>query len=484
MSSSLTQIEHPARPRRNWLVLILGTGLVVAVGVIAGLQYVAPDKRVLAVAAAMVMFAIAWRIDIVSGIGLLLLALPYPRSNIYGSTNIALVLLLIVIWLLRVGSQSAARPHPTPLDLPIVGLIVAYIISFYNIEKLAHLQFALANFVLLLASLGTFYLIVSNVRTESDLQRLHKFQAITIALACLLGVFELAFPGHSLIPGWIDFREKIAEGIDVHNLRVGGPFFDFEQMADFCAVSTLFVMFLFVRSRSTRSRFIYGGLLILVTFMQFATVTRGGIIALVLGMVFLAWVLRRRITFVQLLVAAASLAAVLAAMDFLVANFTTSGDLFKRLMDPQTLRFKNGLPEGRAGTWTQAFGRMMEHPIIGHGPYYSLERGLTFWYWPHNVYLYIGNLVGLFGLSFFLWILWRLWRISRPATTDLREGSYAAVYLVFGHVQLLVFMIDQLKIDYLRSPIYQFQVWVMFAFLVAAAQLAHAKPAVAPSTQQ
>ena len=481
MSGVLTRRERPAGPRRDWLVGILSALLLVAVGVVAGVQYVAPDKRALAVAAALAVFGIAWRIDIISGIGLLLLVLPYPRTNIYGSTNVAFILLLLIIWLLRVNSGGAARPRRTSLDLPILGLVAAYVISFYNIEKAAYLLPALANTMLLLACLGMFYLLVSNVRTTRDLERLHRFQAVTVALACLLGIFELAFPGRALVPGWIDFRLNVAEGIDVHNLRIGGPFFDFEQMADFCAVNILFVMFLVARARTPRTRVLYTLLLILLAFTQFATVTRGAIIALGIGLVYLAWVLRTRINFVQITVATGLTAGILVALNFLVANFTTSGNLFARLFNPQTIRLQNGLPEGRAGTWIQGYGRMMEHPIIGHGPYYSLQRGLTFWYWPHNVYLYIGNLVGIVGLSFFLWILWRLWRLSRPLDTDLGTSGYATAYLVFGHVQLLVFAIDQLKIDYLRSPIYQFQVWVMFAFLVAASQLARAEVSATPA---
>jgi O-Antigen ligase len=477
MSGVLTRRERPAGPRRDWLVGILSALLLVAVGVVAGMQYVAPDKRTLAVAAALAVFGIAWRIDMVSGIGLLLLCLPYPRTNVYGSTNIAFVLLLLIIWLLRVNAGGAARPRRTPLDAPILALLAAYIISFYNIEKASHLPFALANVMLLLASFGMFYLMVSNVQTTRDLERLHRFQAITVTLACLLGVFELAFPGRALVPGWIDFKLNVAEGIDVHNLRIGGPFFDFEQMADFCAVNMLFVMFLITRARTPRTRTLYTLLLILLAFTQFATITRGAIISLAIGLVYLAWVLRARINFVQLTIATGLTAAILAGLNFVVAHFTTSGDLFARLADPGTLRLKNGLPEGRAGTWIQAYGRMMEHPIIGHGPYYSLERGLTFWYWPHNVYLYIGNLIGIVGLSCFLWLLWRLWRMSRPLSTDLARSGYATTYLVFGHVQLLVFAIDQLKIDYLRSPIYQFQVWVMFAFLVSAYQLARLETA-------
>jgi len=63
---------------------------------------------VIAVLAAAVMFGITWRIDLVSGIGVLVLALPYPRGTVFGSTNLALVLLLVVIWLLR---RRCARPR-------------------------------------------------------------------------------------------------------------------------------------------------------------------------------------------------------------------------------------------------------------------------------------------------------------------------------------------------------------------------------------
>ena len=43
---------------------------------------------------------------------------------------------------------------------------------------------------------------------------------------------------------------------------------------------------------------------------------------------------------------------------------------------------------------------------------------------------------------------------------------------MIANAQLFVFLIDQTKIEYLRNPIYQFQVWVMFAYMVAAARIA------------
>jgi O-antigen ligase len=175
-------------------------------------------------------------------------------------------------------------------------------------------------------------------------------------------------------------------------------------------------------------------------------------------------------------------AAAFLVMNYFVASFTHAGDLIERLSDPNSWRFENGMPVARAEIWQSAFERMMRHPIIGHGPVYDTAKGIDFWFWPHNGYLYIGNMVGFVGLGCYLWLLFRMWHLSRPATLDLKDPNYARAYLSIAHVQLVVFIVDQVKIDFLRNPIYPYQVWLLFAFVVAAHRLARpATPAPLPA---
>jgi len=169
-------------------------------------------------------------------------------------------------------------------------------------------------------------------------------------------------------------------------------------------------------------------------------------------------------------------------MNYYVANFTNSGDLIARLSNPDSWQFRNGMPAARASIWESALERMMIHPWIGHGPVYNTDKGIDFWYWPHNGYLYIGNLVGIVGLTCYLWLLFQLWRTSRPISLDLHDGNYARAYLLIAHVQLVVFAVDQLKIDFLRNPTYPFQVWLLFAYIVSAHRLSQRSGTVpAPS---
>ncbi len=462
----------------DWVSRGFGVILLVGAGVVLGMNYLAPDKRMIAVMVATLIFGITWRIDMVSGIGILVLALPYPRGTVSGGTNVVIVLLLLLIWLLRISTRQVPPAQRTPVDVPIIALLISFIISFYNIETAANLARALETFVQILAGFAMIYLVVNNLRRPEQLERVHMFQAVSITMVCLLGIFELYSPNGVFIPGWITFQHAYSEGINIHNVRIGGPFFDFELLSEYCAINLLLLFLLAVRARSVARRTIFVSLLVLTFFIMFATVTRGGIMALAVGMLYLMWVLRKRLNLIRVTAAVALAVGAFLAMNYYVANFTHSGDLVARLVDPQSWEFERGMPVSRASIWQSAFERMMIHPIIGHGPFYDTAKGLDFWFWPHNGYLYLGNLVGFVGLTCYLWLLFGLWKISRTSAPDLRDRNYARAYLAIAHVQLVVFMVDQMKIDLLRNSIYPFQVWLLFAYIISAHRLSQVPPAL------
>src|SRR5258706_3706996 len=103
-------------------------------------------------------------------------------------------------------------------------------------------------------------------------------------------------------------------------------------------------------------------------------------------------------------------------MNFVVAHYTNSGNMFERLGHTKVVH--GIVPEAREGAWTNAWKRALVHPILGQGPYYDELPGYEFW-WPHNVYLFIANLFGFPGLGFFLLILSGLFVMLRPQVDDL-----------------------------------------------------------------
>lgn len=481
MSTTPQRVRSFARPGRDWFGVLLATGAVIAIGWLVGAQIMDPNKRVLAVLAAVVVFGLAWRASMIMGLGVLLLALPFPRSTVFGSTSVAFILILLVIWLLRLSQRMAATPQRTPLDVPIVGLVIAYIVSFYNLRNNTELYAALANTQLFAACLLLFYLIVNNARRTEDLKRFHLFQVASLVTVLLLSLWELRHPGQVFIPGWLDFSviegPIESQGLELHQTRIGGPFFDFELMCEYCALSFLLLIFLIAQARSAIRKTFLTLMLLVTGFLMFATVTRGGFVALGLGLAYLGWLVRKRMNFVPLTILLVAGVVFFFATNYYVSHFTGSGDLLGRL---EGTKFVGWMPESRARTWPLAWERMMMHPIIGHGPVYTYQIGTTFYFWPHDLYLFVANLVGLVGLSFFLGMLAILWIITRPPTDRLDDPSYAKGFLIVAHVQIATFIVDEIKIEYLRNPIYQFQIWVMFASIVAAYLITRRERAAAP----
>lgn len=458
----------PTTPKR-WREDPIGraiTLLMTAVfGVLLGIQYWTPNKRVIPVVAALVVFGVAWRLSMVAAVNLLVLLLPYPKGTVFGSTNLALIMLVFVIWLLRLSLKMSPPARSSPMNIPILGLLLWYILSFYNVRSDLALGFALQNFGLFAACIVMYYLIINNIRTQKDLEQLHLAQMVTALGVFLVASWELHNPGKVLIPGLLDFGSTAGNDFNTHNVRVGGSFRDYELLSEYCGVMLLLTFFQFFRARSQTRRVLFGLFGLFNLYTMFTTVTRGIIIALMGALPYLFYVIRRRLNLVKLMTAVAVILVASFGMNSLVAKYTNSGDMFERL---GTTKVVHGIvPEAREAPWTNAWKRALVHPILGQGPYYGEMPGYELW-WPHDVYLYIANLVGFPGLGFFIMILAGLFVILRPRVDDMNHESYADAYLILARTQLIVFMLNELKIDYLRNPIYQFQVWQLFGTWTAA----------------
>src|SRR5580765_841248 len=360
MSRSHVDAGAPRRDTRDWLSRAIGVIAVIGIGVLIGLEYVTPDKRVLAVLAAALVFGVAWRLDTVTAIGVLLVTLPFPRGTVFGSTNLALILLLLVVWLLRFTTRTAPAPQRTAIDAPIVGLLIMYIVSFYNVLA-TEFQHAFENFVLVIGTVLMYYLIVKNLRTGRDLRRFVVFQAVSVAIVLAVSTVELINPGAVLIPGWIHFEDVYTQGTEMHNLRIGGPFGDYELLAEYCALNFFMFLFLFRQLRSVPGRVMSGVMMGYCLFILATTQTRGAVVALLVATLYLMFLVRRRLQVVSITILLVASTASVMIIEYFVANFTHSGSVFGRIAET---KFKGYLPDTRADVWPAAIDRMMHHPLI------------------------------------------------------------------------------------------------------------------------
>lgn len=462
---NLPPSARPANSGQDLFGRLAGLLTTALFGVVLGLQYWSPNKRMIQVLVGIAVFGVAWRLSMMATLNFLIFLLPYPKGTVFGNTNLAFILIVLVLWLLRMSLRMAPPARGTAIDIPILGMVLWFVLSFYNMTDHTTVPTGILNFELFLGCVALFYLVVNVVRTQADLRHLHQTQLVCALFAFGIAAWEARHAGEVLIPGLITFTETVGHDFNTRDVRVGGSFRDYELLSEYCGIVFLLVVFYFVRAKTKLRRVLLGLFALFNVYTMFTTVTRGVIVSLAFTLPYLFWTIRRRLNPGRFLTGVFAILALAVTMNYFVAKYTNSGDLFERL---GTTKLVHGVvPEARQDTWSNAWGRAWVHPFLGQGPYYTDIPGFHR-VWPHNVYLYIANIIGFPGLFFYLLLLIGLVMILRPVVDDLNHASYADAYLIIARTQLFMFMVDELKIDFLRNSIYQFQVFLMFGTWVAA----------------
>ncbi len=445
-------------------------GAAAAAAFLLSQQILEPQSRVIKAVAGLVLLIIAIRTRPFYALCFIALTFAFPFSIFIGSSTLIFVGLAFTVYLARLTLGQVPPLVRTPVDAGMGVLVGCYILSFYNIDNPVILGRAVQNLFSIFASFMLFYLTANFIRTEDELKTFSKILGIALALIVFVGIYELLLPGRALIPHWIlgggSGHTQMREGY-----RVGGAFYDFELYGEFMAVSFFLALFLFQRASRPNLRFFTAILTIFTVFGLLTSVTRGATLAFMGGVVYFTWLMRRRLKFRDFAAALLIGVTVYLGLEFVVADYTRSGSVFDRLF---ATHFVNGLPDSRA-MWPIIWERVLEHPIVGHGPYYDLGlqrgitgRGLYVYTWPHNQYLFYAHTIGLLGTAAFLFIGVRLLVVSfRDRAAGLQEPSFPRSFMLALHVMLLVFLVDELKIDYLRNPIYMYYPWLLMGLIAA-----------------
>jgi len=439
---------------------------VAAAGALIGSQIASPTKRILETIGGLLLVYLIWNFSPLNAFWLLLIIYPFPFGISAGNSTFVFVVVVFIIFLIRVSARKSTLRFDKQFNLPIILMVMSYIISFYNIEKSsAFIGFALTYTLNFFAGILFFYMAVNFVTDEKKLYTTVRISMITCALIIFFTLFELLFPGKVLVPGWLYTTSRELQLV-MKDIRTGGAFRDYELNAEFFAMNVPIILFMIIRARRLLTRSVFTFLLVADIVMLFTTMTRGAFISLTIGMVYMAYLSRRDLSFTRLVMLGSAFTAFAFIIDTFVTRYTVSGSLFGRMI---ATTFESGvIPDTRVEAWRIAFRRWLEHPFIGHGPGWDFSKGIGVRGWPHNIYLYYLNITGVFGLFTFVFLLMRLVQASFIGfRSSLVRDSFPEALMKVLHVSLVIFIIDQIKIDYLRSTIYMYFVWFFFGMIAA-----------------
>lgn len=441
------------------------TALVLGVGALIGNQIYAPNKRIIQSIVGVVLMSVLWNFSTLNALWFIAVMYPFPFAIAAGNSNFVFAILIFIIYLIRVSTGEEKIYFDKKVALPVIFLIGSYILSFYNVDPGTILfKRGLIETGTMFAAMLFMFMVINLVDDEEKLDRMVKIMAITATLVILFTIIEILFPGKTIVPNWLYTKHKTR--LIMKGIRMGGPFHDFELVAEFFAMNVLIFFFLFTRAKRMLMKSLYMGLMITDLMMMFTTITRGAFISLFIGIVYLTFLSRKDLSFVRLVMLTGAFAIMILVMETVVARYTASGSLFERLFE--TTFQKGVIPTNRVGAWGGAIKRGMMHPILGGGPGWDFSGGLNVGLWPHNVYLFYFNITGVVGLTSFLFLMYRLGVATLPGIrSSIIHSSYAESFMKVLHVCFVMFAIDQIKIEYLRNNKYIFFVWLFFGMIIA-----------------
>jgi O-antigen ligase len=464
--------KHPTVRRTTDWVMKIGpvAGLVVVLSYIAAQQAVSPQRRMIKLAVLVALMSLMLRFDMVYSVYLFTLLFPFPSGVALGSTNSILMTVIPLIWAVRAAStKSKLFLRKSRVDIPIVLFLFAYVLSFFNVETSKELSESLRVLWRTVASIMYFYMVVTFVNDEKKVILLTKVACGVCALVMVTAVIELFFPGAKIIPGWIGLASNVGEGkfgYRVQGVRVGGVFASHGMLSDFGTQMFFLMVYHVVRSRNPIEKTIWGAVTLLTVAAVVATANRGAFVGFVVGLGYLLYLFRGRLSVTRLAFVAAAVASMFVAAELVLTRYTYAVSLTDRLTGTT---FEGIIPETRTMTWKPALAKSLDHPFIGHGPYYDTGVGLTSQFWPHNSFIFYFYTIGVLGLLAYLAIVFRVWQYSKSYLIPEARGTPLSDISKILRVILTVFLVEQMRTDHQRDDIYPYIMWMVFGLVTATA---------------
>jgi len=437
--------------------------LTTAAGLLIGTQIYDPNKRVIEAMAGGMLLLILWRFSTLAALYTYLVMYPFPFSVSWGTSNEIFIMIIVLVVLIRIATGVLKISLDPKIRWPLILIVVSYLLSFKNVIP-GLIRASLVSTFAFLTAAAYMVLIINLVDDEKKLRKLVNFAMISVTLFLGFTIFEMLFPGRVIIPNWLYTVHKTK--LIMKGIRMEGPFHDYELTAEYFTLNAFLIFFMFVRSGRMAVKWLFGILFLVDIFMMFATITRGAIFSLILGTGYLMFLSRRELNIVRVTYIVGALVLILVVMEGVVARYTTSGSLFDRVI---ATTFERGVvPANRVGTWFPAIERGMRYPLFGQGPGWDFVSGLSTGFWPHCLYLFYFNITGFFGLGAFLYLMVNIIRATLSGVkASITTSPFPEALMKILHVMIIIFLFDQIKIEYLRNYKYTYFIWFMFGLVIA-----------------
>ncbi len=419
-------------------------------------QYV---QLIIALSVGVILFMATYLLSVRIVVWALLLMIPFQIiDSAYGSSNLVFTYMVGASFLLR------GRFVHLPLRGIVALIMFSYLLSFTQIPRGTSIDHIL-YLIMIISDFILFYIVYNYVRTSGSYRDMWNILAIANLLVLIYCVILLVV-GSSGIQMFGVSEFEISSKREEQGY-FSGPFRDVGNFADYMAIQTLIAIYALMRFDVSRIRIFW--FVILAGNMAFlvAAGSRGGLVALVIGLVVFLFLFRKELGMRKMLtwVATGSLVFVVAA--YVIVQFTAYNILFEKF---EGTEFDHGVPDTRQG-WFEIWDQVVAKPVLGHGPRLRLQNegyrripGYTTIPYPHNAYMFLMATMGLVGLSAYLWYFSALARQYWKGGGRWAEDPILRGLPRLGLAIIILFSASQMHIEIFRYIYHDYQQYVFMIF--------------------
>jgi O-antigen ligase len=415
---------------------------------------------------ATILFFIAYSLpQKIAAAGLVLLIPFQPVETRVGTANVILAFILFLAFFLREKN----------IRLPLLPHILIVLFVFLISMGLAPPGIWKGHglyMIYLISAFLVFWLSYDLSRRVSSFDRVVQvFLAMNVLVVIYCLIQLIAGPDYKVrVFGMDEFAFNHLRS----DRRLTGPFGSAGILAEYFVIMVYLTLHQMMVTDRRSYRWLLVVLMIFNLFLLVATGNRGGFLTLIGAGILYLWMSRHLLGPVRTLAVAVTGILLFSLSAAITINYTEFDRLFERLSETQ---IEEGVPDTRTVVWPMAWKEIVKRPIFGHGPRLRLDgdvpgktnKGHVFIYYPHNLYLFLLFTVGAVGLIAVLTLLatplYRCWRVAKRSAGDPIVLSFANT----GIIVMVVFFVDQLKVEFLRFGLvdYWHFVFALMGVLIA-----------------
>jgi hypothetical protein len=406
----------------------------------------------------------------------LILLIPFQFiESEYGSVN------MVLTYLLGIALIVKGKLNQFPLLSWILLILFAYMLSFSQVHISTysyHLPYLISigsNFVL-------FYIVYNYIVNERDYKLFFNIIIILniLVIAYALIQFQLGFEEYSLfeIKELSIEKNKLTNRGEAFRLR-GGPFKNIGMNAEYMVIQIMILGYLVIFGKGKWKKALLLGLIALNTIILIGTGNRGGFFSLIFGGLLFFFIYRKELGLIKMSGIIFSFIAIILTMSIITVTYTEYDSLFFRV---KKTKFVQGMPENRYKIWNLVINEFKKRPIFGHGPrlhkvkkveQFQEGKKYTLIPQPHNLYLYLLVTLGIIGFAAYACFWAKTLQVFQKAFKLKCNDIFLNNIPKLGILILAVFLFDQMKLEFLRYKLndYQHFIFILFGAFIGFAHL-------------